>query len=365
MKTKTFRGVKSVDEAQGIVRAVFATLNVIDHDGDVTLPGAFKQGQAVRISAFEHGSWGGLLPVGRGTISEEGDEAIVEAQFFMNTDHGRNTFHTVKGLGDLAEWSYGYETIESEAGQLGGQDVRFLKEQNVIEVSPVLLGAGIDTRTLDAKGLKSAIPAHSTETVEGEWDAGAALKACPENAKALRAICAWVDPEGNPDSKASYKFPHHAEPGAPANLTACSSGIAVLNGGRGGTVIPDVDREGVYAHLAKHLKDGDREPPELASKSLAFADEGTHALVAVEAFTLRAKSLADLRRKEGRVLSAANRDKLSALLVAIGDAQGALRSLLEETDKPGNADEGKAVQDVGRELLRFTRTEQAIAGGAA
>ena len=42
-------------------------------------------------------------------------------------------------------------------------------------------------------------------------------------------------------------------------------GIGVLNGGRGGTTIPDADRQGVWNHLAKHLRDADLTPPELKS----------------------------------------------------------------------------------------------------
>jgi HK97 family phage prohead protease len=54
-----------------------------------------------------------------------------------------------------------------------------------------------------------------------------------------------------------------------ANIKACQAGIGVLNGGRGGTTIPDADRQGVYNHLAAHIKDADLTPPELK----AFADE--------------------------------------------------------------------------------------------
>lgn len=149
--------LKVVDEAQGQVQAVFSTLNVVDKDGDVTLPGAFGQ-QNVRISAYNHTSWAGALPVGKGTISEVGNEAILDGQFFMNIPAARETFLTVKALDDPAmEWSYGYDVLERSQGKFPqgdekGEDVQFLHKLKVFEVSPVLLGAGIDTRTLSAKG---------------------------------------------------------------------------------------------------------------------------------------------------------------------------------------------------------------------
>ncbi len=51
---------------------------------------------------------------------------------------------------------------------------------------------------------------------------------------------------------------------APArNLRACRTGIAVLNGGRGGADIPAKDRKGIHNHLARHMADAGEEPPEL------------------------------------------------------------------------------------------------------
>lgn len=157
MDTKTFTRVEIKDEDKGEVAAVFATLNVIDADGDVTLPGAFETGAKARISAYGHSSWGGALPVGKGSIREEGDEAILDGRFFLNTPAGADTFTVVKALGEdgLQEWSYGYDPIEYSFGEFEGQQVRFLIKLKVHEVSPVLLGAGVGTRLLTAKsGMK-------------------------------------------------------------------------------------------------------------------------------------------------------------------------------------------------------------------
>lgn len=157
MGTKTFTRVEIKDADKGEVSAVFATLNVIDADGDVTLPGAFETGAKARISAYGHSSWGGALPVGKGSIREEGDEAILDGQFFLDTPAGADTFKVVKALGedDLQEWSYGYDAIEYSFGEFEGRPVRFLIKLKVHEVSPVLLGAGIGTRVLTAKsGMK-------------------------------------------------------------------------------------------------------------------------------------------------------------------------------------------------------------------
>lgn len=152
MKTKRFQGkmeVKGTGET-GEFRAVFATLNVIDKDREVTTMGAFQEGQAVRIAYWGH-RWGDL-PVGRGVIHANETEAWVDGQFFMNTTAGRETYETVKGLGELQEWSYGFDVDRSRQGEFAGQQVTFLDGLTVYEVSPVMLGAGIDTRTVEIKG---------------------------------------------------------------------------------------------------------------------------------------------------------------------------------------------------------------------
>ena len=151
MSTKSLHRVEVKDADRGEVTAVFATLGVKDSDGDVTLPGAFEDGAEVVISAYGHTSWQGLLPVGKGTIREVGDEAILSSQFFMDTQAGKDTFTVVKNLGARGEWSYGYDPVKYSFGEHDGEQVRFLESLKVFEVSPVLLGAGVGTRTLAAK----------------------------------------------------------------------------------------------------------------------------------------------------------------------------------------------------------------------
>lgn len=160
--------IKNADE--GVVEAVFATLGVIDRDGDVITKGAIEHGAKVTISAYGHKSWEGALPVGTGTISEIGDEAVVSAQFFLDTDAGRDTFTTVKNLAahGLGEWSFSLNEIVAERGEVDGQSANIISGVKVHEVSPVLMGAGIDTRTLVTKGAKFSEHADAVLTAVDE-----------------------------------------------------------------------------------------------------------------------------------------------------------------------------------------------------
>jgi Caudovirus prohead serine protease len=130
-------------------RAIFSRYNLRDADGDVTEPGAFNGNGEIVVSAYGHMSWQGVLPVGKGRIVDQGGWAEADLEW-LDTVGGRETADTIKQLGGLMQWSYGYDVLESAPGEFAGQQVRFLKRLKVYEVSPVLVGAGVNTRTLEA-----------------------------------------------------------------------------------------------------------------------------------------------------------------------------------------------------------------------
>lgn len=335
METKGLR-VEIKDADKGEVTAVFSTFNVIDSDKDVTLPGAFEDGAEVVISAYGHKSWEGLLPVGKGTIRQTAAEAILEGQFFLDTLHGADTFKTVQRLGKLGQWSYGYDPVKYSYGEFEGQRVRFLEQQKVHEVSPVLLGSGVGTRTLSAKSAGQGqsprggrpIAPHECEVVSRSWDSLKTLDGLPDNPRPseLRSVFAWVDPDGDPEQKTSYRLPHHHGVGGPANVRACLMGIARLNDGKAG--IPDADREAVYKHLASHLRDADVDVPELKSGpggSMKFNEEGHLVLAGVSSYIDRASEVLALRARKGRTGLAPSS---AELLGWVEDEMRRLKSLL-------------------------------------
>lgn len=366
MDSKALTRVEVKSASKGEVSAVFATFNVVDKDGDVTLPGAFEDGADVLISAYGHKSWqhmGAMPPVGKGRIRVTPTEAILEGQFFMDTAHGRDAFNTVKGAGDLQEWSYGFNVLDAEPGTFLGKSVQFLKKLFVKEVSPVFEAVGVNTRTLAVKSAspegtvlmpfeyKAAIRPHDTKTVNSPWNASAVVKAIPDNASVsdLRSVFAWVDSNADPESKSSYKFPHHMGVNGPANIRACVAGIAALNGARGGSSIPDADRKGVYNHLANHLRDADKEPPELRSSlvgsadGLKFHDELTVVLCDLSNVRERASEVVALRRQKGRAPLASGS---AEILTWIDEELRELKSLLNSPE-----------EDAAYEYLRFVRSQ--------
>ena len=119
------------------------------------------------------------------------------------------------------------------------------------------------TVTLEAEVFPfGAIGVHHTGTTDQTWD-GPANEARLSNdagASTYRRAFAWVNSSKDADTKAAYSFIHHqvgtdGSVGA-ANTTACSTGIGVLNGGRGVSGADwSGDKQGIWRHLAAHLRD--------------------------------------------------------------------------------------------------------------
>lgn len=352
---KTLRDVTIKSADKGEVSAVFSTFNVVDKDGDVTLPGAIKDGAEVVISAYGHASHGGMLPVGKGVIKTTDSEAILHGQFFMDTVAGRDTFEVVKQLGPLGEWSYSLDDVTAHLGEFEGKHVQFLESIFVKEVSPVLIGAGVNTRTVGTKAanpqeegsmvvFRGAIRPHETPVTAKAWKPEQA----PETGTVadLRAKHAWVDTAADPEASASYKFAHHGTDGA-ASVRACLLGIARLKAGNHG--LPEADVEGVYEHLAAHLRDADVEPSALKG-ARTLHDQLLDSLAGVIDGIEAAGRVQSVRAAKGKQLSQINH----AVLVWMDEELRALKALIDTPTEAAN-----------REYLRFVASLNDIQGETA
>lgn len=351
---------KASSDETGEFSAVFATLNVIDKDGDVTVNGAFKQGQEVLISAYQHTSWQGALNVGRGVIREDGEEAIVDGKFYIDTQHGLDAYRTVKQNGNLQQWSYGFDTMASEPGTMAGRNVQFLKELDTHEVSPVLIGAGVNTRTLAVKSLTEGVVApvdqyaqairpHESRVTTKKWNLKSAQSNLPTGMTIddLRAVHAFVKSDADPADLKSYDFLHHDTVGGEANLRACLAGIAQVNSESGG--FTPAERKAVYDHLAAHMDDGDLEAPAFKAApggDLKFYEEAADVMMRLDRLSTRAGEVMALRREKGKAIAAPT----VLILEWVYDNSRKLRSLLDSPQ-----------EDADREYARFIR-EQLMTG---
>ena len=160
VRHKAFRlAAAKAANSGGSTRLIVATMNEIDSDFDVPLPGFFgRQSVAVLPSHdWTH------VPLGKGVLSEQGDEAVVDIAWNLAIPAAQWWYDAIKFDLEhppaLQQWSFGFTTRPGGArpGEFDGRHVQFLQPlpdgspgATIHEVSPVLLGAGVGTRTLAA-----------------------------------------------------------------------------------------------------------------------------------------------------------------------------------------------------------------------
>ena len=152
-------GVLEIKDAdKGEVEAIVATLDVVDRDREVIRSGAIQHGTKVKLSEWAHNSipmlGGATAPVGKGTLQVEGKQVRFRGKFFLGTTRGAEAFAMLKEMGPEQEWSLGYIILGTE---IPDDDWRekgarlLLTKLEPFEVSPVGVGAGLGTRTVNVK----------------------------------------------------------------------------------------------------------------------------------------------------------------------------------------------------------------------
>ena len=304
-KIAELSNIKVIDEAAGIVEAFTNSMGIVDSDLDIIETTAFDNSiknnlPLPALVGHDPSAVVGKVIAAQAVEGEDGTARLYNRiQFNLDTQAGRDSFSNIAG-GFVRSWSVGFNipdgAVELDRDQ-DGSAVRRIKDLDWVEVSSVLRGASPDTATISAKSetpedadeQKIVIPPHDTGVVQEPWSGADAVRALnSDDQAAYEEAFAYRTYGENPEAKGSYRFIHHeVDDGdvGDANVVACQTGIGVLNGARGGTTIPESDKQGVWRHLAKHLEDGGFEPPELktASPDATAADVAANAVRADQA----------------------------------------------------------------------------------
>lgn len=134
----------------------------------------------------------------------------------------------------------------------------------------VTAGALADASWTDTGPAAGAIAPHKSSAIaadDAEWDGPGEVAKCPAEREPLRRMHAWVDDDGDPDAKSSYKLPHHRADG-----TLVPRGVSAAAQRLGQADIPEDDKAGVRSHLGGHYGEMDKTPP--------WEEEGESAAVA-------------------------------------------------------------------------------------
>lgn len=169
-KSSTFVPLKT-DEAQGIVEHLVSVYGIIDLGGDICHPGCFaktlsERGDQIRVldshqrisTANVIGMPLELKEVGRGGLPEEVLQKYPEAtgglwaktQFLMDTPEGKGAFSRIVA-GAVTEFSFSYDTLDSDFSEAKGRRVRNLRTLRLWEYGPVIFGMNPATTVLGAK----------------------------------------------------------------------------------------------------------------------------------------------------------------------------------------------------------------------
>lgn len=364
---------------EGSFEATFSRFNVVDFDGDVTLPGAFTAGAKARIAQFAH-NWN-VYTIGKGSIQADTDRAWMAGAFNLKTTAGRDHYESVKDAGELQEWSYGYDApgarppTAAEMKQWPGVK-RVLPKLIVHEVSPVMLGAGIGTRTESIKGAKAAPMSDEAKRDEiqaaiaaangGDIYGGPYVVATFDGYVIVRDDDGYarIDYAMSPDGVVTIGTTtaveqtwvpkgsrRRAGSKARAVIAAIRTKQATLDPGTLATIAQIDFLADELDELVDTLMDtlGIPDPdeimegePEEALRSdvesalgrdidaATFRDHANRAALSGDRFVKRAGALVALRRKEGRVLSTANWTFLASHADTLDTQSTALRKLLAD-----------------------------------
>ncbi len=336
MKKKQYTTKAESLDDKGALRAVFSVFDVIDSDGDVVKASAISDGKAIPL-VWAH-NWD--MPVGRGVIKNDGKKAIFDGHFFLDSDWGRNAYETVKAMGDLQEYSWGFSVKEQQKGEQEGRAVNNILKTEEYEVSCVLVGANRQTETLEVKSATNKCM--SDYHVDGSYEAlRDELNTSFRDAQFTDTMTygyTWVVSTFSDHFIATvWKWDDEEESYWDVKYGRDSNGNIVLG------EMSQVQPETSFV-------------PIVSGQAMSYNGHSDAVQVAVSELVRRSKSGSDTRVKEGRAISAARLERMSSVVGWLNDAAKEIQQLIDEATPKDAEDTGKVL------YAQFLRTESEILG---
>jgi len=363
---------------KGTLKAVFSVFDVIDSDGDVVTSDAIHDGKQIPL-VWSH-DW--ARPIGKGVIKNDGKQAVFEGAFFLNTSWGKDAYETVKAMGDLQEYSWGFRVLKQEKGEKDGRAVNFITDTEEYEVSPVLVGANRETGTVEVKAESADLKVTINEAA---------------NTSTL-TIHSDIDSSNNNNSTANTKFLDGAVEGSYEELKdelnnafrdrqftdemygGYSYVVATFDDHFVAMMWRWDDEEESYWEVSYSRNDagelllGDPKqvephtefvPVTVATgqtQTMTYAAHADTLCVMASEYIRRSKSVSDSRRKEGRPISSARRERMSGVATNLEAAVTEIRALLDETAPTDTDTDGKTISAGKKAYMDFLRLEAQLNG---
>ena len=177
---------------KGMISVVFATMGVWDKDGDMAMPGFYGEQDVAFLPTHD---WSHVM-MGKGRTYEAGNEARADIAMNLELQSAKDWLSAIKfdlkNGKPIQEYSYGFKVLDGgcRMGECLGRQGRILQPREdgtpgskIWEVSPVLVGAGENTRTLSAKSAGKSFADESQsvlDSADGLVDRAKALAALRE-----------------------------------------------------------------------------------------------------------------------------------------------------------------------------------------
>lgn len=163
------QAVTDADEP-GTFEAIVSVFGNVDQGGDIVEKGAFTKSLKERglpPIVWSH-EWR-TPPIGVTLKAEERDEGLyLKGRLFVGEGEDSPVARAVytamrsedgNGKAALREFSFGYQAVDYDIEKSGDGQVRRLKEVDIFEAGPTLLGMNPETRLLGVKSLERAVAA--------------------------------------------------------------------------------------------------------------------------------------------------------------------------------------------------------------
>jgi len=316
------------DADQGLIEAVVSTFGVLDADREIVMASAFTDGQALPM-VWAH-DW--ARPIGKGIISVQPDRAVFSGRLFLDTTAGLDAFRTMKAMGDLQQFSWGFGVKRADFVEQDGEQVRRILETEAYEVSPVLVGSNPQTGILaikssDAKYMGGGdAPDGSYEALSQDLEAAFRAQRIPAGTDGWCYVLATWGTHfiacltlSMSDEMTYWDVPY---------VLSADGAVTLGQATEVDEVTTFVPAKAYDQHAARVESD-------------------------VRGFLERSRAGSATRAKEGRAISTARRERMATVSGSLRTAADEIDAMLTETAPPEPA---KAI-DVGHELAAFLAFE--------
>lgn len=150
---------KGEDLPAGEFRALVSVFGTVDSVGDVVMPGAFAKSLAgyaekdAQIPIVWSHDWNDPFShIGHATSATESELGLeLTGQLDIEDNPKAMQVYRLLKNGRVRDFSFAYEVLDSMTGERDGKSITELRELEIYEAGPTLIGAHRDTELLDIK----------------------------------------------------------------------------------------------------------------------------------------------------------------------------------------------------------------------